>query len=101
MKDPNPPKSISNWKMDVLFSVYLFVSFFFAALWHMEFLGQGSDVNHGCDLGHSCSNAGSLTCCVGLGIEPASQYFRDADDPVAPWQELQIRYYLEKRSLQM
>ena len=31
-----------------------------------------------CHLSCSCSNAGSLTHCAGLGIEPASQHSRDA-----------------------
>ena len=55
----------------------------------MEFLGQGSDLSHHCNLSCNCRNARSLTHCAGLGIEPASQDSQDAADPVAPWQELQ------------
>ena len=38
--------------------------FFLAALWHMEFLGQGSDLTHSYDLSCSCGNAGSLIHCA-------------------------------------
>ena len=33
-----------------------------ATLWHMEFLGEGSDLSlcHSCDLCHSCGNTGSF-----------------------------------------
>ena len=41
-----------------------------AVLCHMEFLGQGLNLSWSCNLHHSCSNAGSLTHCAGLGIEP-------------------------------
>ena len=61
--------------------------FFLATPWHTEFLGQGSDPSYSCDLCCSCSNAGSLTCCAGPGIEPVSQHGVDA---IAPQQELQI-----------
>ena len=55
----------------------------------MEFPGQGSDLSHSWnDLSCSCGNAGSLTLCAGLGIEPASQCSRDAADPVVPQREL-------------
>ena len=55
-----------------------------------EFLGQGSDQSHSFDLCHS--NAGSLTHCAGLEIEPVSQRSRDATNSVAPRQE-QILIY--------
>ena len=58
-----------------LFFFFLTFYFFFsflAALQHMEFLGQGSDPNPGCD------NSRSLTHCARLGIEPESQCSRDA-----------------------
>ena len=29
-----------------------------------KFLGQGSNPHHSCNLCHSCSNTGSLTCCI-------------------------------------
>ena len=44
----------------------------------MEFLGQGSDPSHGCDL--SWCNAGFLTHCARPGMEPASQ--RSQDTPI-------------------
>ena len=61
--------------MTIAFSLLLLamLNFSLAALWHMEFLGQGANPNHSCDLCHSCGNAGSLTNCAGLGIKPASQ----------------------------
>ena len=68
-----------------------FFFFFFFWPWHMEFLGQGSDLSHSCDLCHSCSNAGSLTHCLGLGIKPVSQWSQDAADPVVPlWEILYV-----------
>ena len=53
------------------FLIYLF-PFILAALRHMEFPGQGSDLSHRCDLCHSCGNTGSLTHCAGPGIKPVS-----------------------------
>ena len=38
----------------------------------MDFSSQGSDLSHSCNLSLSCGNAGSLTHCAGLGIEPES-----------------------------
>ena len=58
---------------------FLFLFFFLASLWHMEFLGQGLDLNHNCD-----DNARSLTYCAGLGMEPAARCFRDWPNPIAP-----------------
>ena len=37
---------------------------FLVALWHIEFLGQGSDLSRSCG-------------CVGLRTEPVSQHCRD------------------------
>ena len=59
---------------------------FLAALQHMELPGQGSDPC--CSHGLCRSNTGSLTHCAGLGIDPATQWSRDAADPTAPQQEL-------------
>ena len=57
---------------------------FLAALRHMEFFGQESDM--------SCSAAAVATLepdpLCWAGIEPASQCSRDAEDPVAPQREL-------------
>ena len=55
----------------------------------MEFLGQGSDPSHSCDLLRSCGN--SLTHCARLGIKPVSQCFRDTADPIAPQWKLLLR----------
>ena len=56
----------------------MFWFWFLAALRHLEFPGQGSDLSHICDLSCSCGNARSLTHCTGPGIEPASQHSQDA-----------------------
>ena len=44
----------------LFFFSFLFFFFFSAALEHMEFPGQGSDLSHSCDLCRSCGNAGSF-----------------------------------------
>ena len=61
-----------------------FFFLFLATSWHMEPLGQGSDPRHSRNLSHSCGNARSLTHCARLGIQPTSQSFQDAGNPVAP-----------------
>ena len=66
---------------------------FLATLWHMEFLGQGSDPSHSCDLCDICGNTGSLTHCARLGIEPVSQRSRDAAHTVGPQQVLQRKSF--------
>ena len=76
---------------NIAVAIYLF--YFLAALWHMEFLGQGSDLSCSCDLCSSCCNTGSLTHCASQGIKPASQHSRDAADPGVPQQELQFLFY--------
>ena len=53
-------------ELTFFFFFFFFSSFhFFDRLWHMEFLGQGSDPSHSLDLSHSCDNPGSLTPCAG------------------------------------
>ena len=53
----------------------LFLSFFndhTCGIWKLP--GQGLNLSQSCNLRHirhSCSNAGSLSYCTGLGIEPA------------------------------
>ena len=42
------------------FHFFFFPFFFFGHLWHMAFLGQGSDPSHSCNLRRTCGNAGSL-----------------------------------------
>ena len=64
---------------------------FLAAPWHMEFLGQRSDLSHSHKLSRSCGNAGSLTHCTG---KPETQCSQDAADRGAPQQELQFREIL-------
>ena len=79
-----------------VFSLYLSFSFLFSFFFwggggapqHVEFLGQGSDPSHRCDLSCSCSNVASLTHRVGEGIKPVSQRSQDAVDPIVPQQEL-------------
>ena len=67
-------------------SFYLFYCVFVAAQWPVEFLGQGLDLSHSCNL-CSCSNVRSLTHCAGMGIEPASQWSRDTTHLVGPQRE--------------
>ena len=62
--------------------------FFFDCPAAMDFQGQASDLNRTYDLSHNCGNAGSLTHCARLGIEPVSQSSQDAANPVTPRQEL-------------
>ena len=68
----------------------LFVFFVLATPWHMEFPGQGSNLNHSCDLHCSCcDNPESLTQCLGPGVKPVSQFYREAANPIVPQWELQ------------
>ena len=67
---------------------FFFFFLFLAAPWHLEFLGQGSDRSHSCDLSHSGGNARSLTHCARPGIKPVCQRSQDAADPVEPQREL-------------
>ena len=75
---------------------FLFVCLFFlAALQHMEFMGQGSDLSHSCDLYCSYSNARSFSPLCRPGIEPVSWYCRDRVDPVGPqWKLLHFCWSL-------
>ena len=54
--------------------------------------GIRSDLSCSCDLSHSYGNAGSLTHCAGLGLEPTSQPSQDAANPVVPQQELLLTF---------
>ena len=60
--------------------ILLFFKIFWPTLQYMEFLGQGSDLNH--------SYNGFLTHCAGPRIKPVSQCFRDAINPTALQWEL-------------
>ena len=53
----------------------------------MELLAQGSDPSYSCNLSRRCGKAGFPTHYAGPGIEPVSQRFQDAADPIAPQQE--------------
>lgn len=64
------------------------------------FPGPGVDPSQSYELYHSYGNAGCLTHCAGLGIEPAPQSSTDATDVVASQQDLQDMHVLEfKHSL--
>ena len=65
-----------------------FFSSFLAALQHIEFPGQGSDVSHSCDPCHGWGSDGSFTHCAVPGIELVSQCSKDAADPIALQWEL-------------
>ena len=80
------------YETDVL--PFFFFSHFWPPLWHIELLGQGSDLNHIRDLRLSCGNARSLTHCAGLGIEPMSQCCQDAANPIAPQWELRTYCFM-------
>ena len=97
---PTPPKkkllqkSSSTLKREngtITFTCMFFLSFlffFFGHPWHMEFLGQGSDLNCSRDWSRSSCNARSLTHYAGPGLKPVSQHSHDTADPFAPQQEL-------------
>ena len=57
-----------------LYSKRIFVFPFLAAPPHMDFLGQGSDPSHSCNLSHSCCNARPLTHRACWALKLASQY---------------------------
>ena len=61
----------------IIIIVIFSLIYFLAALWHVEFSGQGSDLCHSCNLSHGCGSARSLTHYAGLGIKPASQRSQD------------------------
>ena len=75
----------ANWKLALphmrggnLSSKWTYLSHSFLSLFFSPFSGhtrkfpdQGSSLSRSCNLYHSCSNAGSLTHCSGLGIELA------------------------------
>ena len=80
----------------LLFSLSFLGTFFSPLFGHPVAFGvprPGSDVSHSCDLHHSCSNSGFLTHCAGLGIEPASQRFRDPANPIVPQQGLWYLFF--------
>ena len=66
-------------------------SFFLAALRHVEFPGQGSDLSCSCTPVANYTAAGArpdpLTHCARPGIEPVSWQCRDTADPTAPQRE--------------
>ena len=70
----------------------LTILFFLATPGHMEFLGQGSELSHSCNLSCSYSNARSLTHYAWPGIKPASQGSQDAANLLAPERELPFSF---------
>ena len=65
----------------------LFIYFWGAALWHMEFLGQASDLSHSLDSSCGSGNTGSITLYATPEIKPVAQGSQDATIHVAPKQE--------------
>ena len=62
------PNKITLREFFFCFYFLLFFLSFLATSQHMEFLAQGSDLSCGCDLCHSCGNAGSFNpLCQGQG----------------------------------
>ena len=60
------------------FFFFFFSSFhFFDRLWHMEFLGQGSDPSHSLDLSHPLCQCQILNSLCQAEMEPASQCSQD------------------------
>ena len=62
---------------------------FFGCPWHMEFLGQKSDLSHSCNPSLSHDDAASLTHSAGPGMEPVSQHSQDTTNPIVQQRELQ------------
>ena len=71
-------------------NISFFFSSFLAALRHMEFTGQQSDLSHSPHLSCSYGSDGSLTYYIRPGIEPMSQCSQDAADLFVPYRELWI-----------
>ena len=69
---------------------FCFPFFCLTALQHIEFPDQGSDPSHGCNLSHSCGNAGSLTHYAGPAIEPVFECSQEATNPIVPQRELLV-----------
>ena len=69
------PQNLPQRQLLIFKAIFFF--FFCATMQHMEFLGQGSDQTHSCELHHSYGNTGSFnplcwardwTCGIGSGI---------------------------------
>ena len=80
---PPPKKATIVPPITNILLFYLFI-YFLSAPQHKEFPGQGSDSNHSCGQGHSCSNIGSLTHCARPGIKPVCQHSQDTSDSIVP-----------------
>ena len=78
-----------NWTWATAVTMFCFVFSFLVVPWHMEFLGQGSDLS----CSSSCSNTSSLTYCAGPGTESVSWSSRDSAEPVLPQWGLQQRIF--------
>ena len=62
----------------------------------MEFLGQGSEVIHSCNLSYVCGSTRSLIHCAIPVIKPMFQHSQEAADPIAPQQEPLVARILKK-----
>ena len=60
--------SISQVDLYRIITMIVLVCLFWPHLWYMEIPRPGIKFNCSCDLSHSCSNAGSLTCCATVGV---------------------------------
>ena len=71
-------------KILVITSLFFLFFLFLATPWPMEFLGQGSDPSHSCNLCCSYGNTRSLNPLCQPGIKPMSWCCRDSVNPIAP-----------------
>lgn len=71
-----------------LFLIFIYLFIFWLPYGIREFLRQGLDLSHSCDLCCTCDNTGSLTHWAGPRIKLASQHSRDVANPVVLQREL-------------
>ena len=83
-----PPKTYycMRCEMSKFYFIFFWGGWTGAALWHMEFLGQGLTLSQSWNLCHSRGNAGSLTHCWGSNLWPC--LCRDIVDPIVTQGEL-------------
>ena len=75
---------------------FFFFFSFLAALRHMEFPGQGSNLSRTVTQAAVVAMLDPLTLCAGPEIKPVSQCYRDTIDPIAPQQELLHIWFLKR-----